>query len=71
MIVTQKDFCLFIEKNYAKGELSIIDSVLHACGRFNVDPAMIEPLINRSVKEKIKREYIKLNYLKEENNVIV
>jgi chorismate mutase len=71
MIVTQRDFCMFVEDRYANNEMSMIDNVLYACEKFNVDPEMIEPLINRSVKEKIKREYVKLNYLKETNHVII
>jgi hypothetical protein len=71
MIVTQRDFCMFVEDRYANNKMSMIDNVLYACEKFNVDPEMIEPLINRSVKEKIKREYVKLNYLKETNHVII
>ena len=71
MIVTKQDFCLFIEDGFATNEMSMIDNVLHACDKFNVDPEMVGPLINRSIREKIKREYVKLNYLKEENNIIV
>ena len=73
MIITKKDFCMHVEEEYAEPEntTSLIDTVLSACIQFNVDPEMVEPLINRSLKEKMKIEFIGLNYLKAETTVIV
>lgn len=71
MIITKKDFCLHVEDEHIGNDMSIIDNVLAACDEFNIDPEMVEPLINRSIKEKMHQEYIKLNYIKAENTVII
>ena len=63
---------MYIEEQYANDteENTIIDTVLYACEEYNVDPEMVEPLINRSVKEKMRVEYVKLNYLKDDTACI-
>ena len=66
MIVDQKEFCLYVEEQFANGNMTMIDTVLAACEKYNIDPLMVEPLINRSVKEKMELEFIDLNYLKAE-----
>ncbi len=71
MILTKKSFCLHVEEEFSKNDLSMIDTVLLACEEFNIDPALVEPLINRSVKEKIKREFVNLNLLKSSDTVII
>lgn len=71
MIITKKDFCLHVEEQFCNNKMSMIDTVLSACIEYNIDPEMIEPLINRSLKEKMEAEFIDLNYLKAESNVII
>ena len=70
MIVTKDEFCYTAEETFASTEMNMIDSVLSTCEKFNVDPELVEPLINRSIKEKMKLDYIELNYMKYENNII-
>ena len=70
MIINKKEFCIHIEEEFSTNNMSLIDNVLTACNEFNVDPDMVEPLINRSIKEKIKEEYIELNYLKADTNTL-
>ena len=62
---------MHVEDDFATTKHSMIESVLTACDEYNIDPIMIDPLINRSLKEKLKVEYISLNFIKQENNVIV
>jgi hypothetical protein len=71
MIITKKDFCLYVEEQFASNDMSMIDNVLIACDKYSVDPELAESLINRSVKEKMRNEYVTLNYLKPESTVIV
>ncbi len=71
MIVNKKDFCLFVEELHASNMQGMIDNVLAACEEFNIDPEMIEPLINRSIKEKLEMEFIDLNFLKSRNYCVV
>lgn len=71
MIITKKDFCHHVEKEYADNKgVTMIDTILEACIQFNVDPEMVEPLVNRSLKDKMKVEFIELNYLKSENTIV-
>ena len=71
MIITKKDFCLYIEEEFVETDKTMIEIILDACERYSIDPYMIEPLINRQIKEKIEQEFIKLNYLKPENFKII
>lgn len=63
MIVQQRDFCLYVEEQFANNNMSMIDTILSACAKYNIDPELVEPLINRSLREKIEIEFIDLNYL--------
>lgn len=71
MIINKKDFCIQIEEQYSTNNMSLIENVLTACDDFNVDPNMVDSLINRSIKEKIEQEFIQLNYLKADTNRII
>lgn len=71
MIVTKKDFCLYVEEQFANNSMSMVDTVLSACEEYNIDPEMVEPLINRSLKEKMEKDFINLNYLKAENTKVI
>lgn len=71
MILTKKDFSLYVEEQNTENDEGIIDNVLAACEKFNIDPEMIEPLINRSIKEKLEVAYTKLHYIKNVNNRVV
>ena len=71
MIVSQKEFCMYVEDHFVTGNLSMIDTVLQACEEFKVDPELVEPLINRSLKEKMEIEFIDLNYIKPSSSRIV
>lgn len=71
MVITKKDFCAKVEEDYANTDKSIIETVLNTCTQYNIDPELIEPLINRSLKEKIECEFINLNYMKAESIIIV
>lgn len=71
MIVTKKDFCGHVEEQFASNSMTMIDTVLYVCGEYNIDPELVEPLVNRSLKEKMQKEYINLNYLKPENTSVI
>ena len=71
MILTKKDFSLYVEEQNTENDEGIIDNVLSACEKFNIDPEMIEPLINRSIKEKLEVAYTKLHYIKTSNNRVI
>lgn len=71
MIVTRKEFCMYVEEEFINNELNMVDTVIEACTTFNVDPIMIEPLVNRSIKEKLEMDFINLNYIKAQNHEVI
>ena len=71
MIVSKKDFCVHVEDQFANNSMTMIDTVLYACSEYSIDPELIEPLVNRSLKEKMEKEFIQLNYLKAENVSVI
>ena len=71
MIITKKDFCLYLEDKFIESDKSMIEIVLEACEKYTIDADLVEPLINRQIKEKLEQEFIDLNYLKTENFKVV
>ena len=71
MILIKKDFSLYIEECLLENDEGIIDNVLRACEKYNIDPEMIEPLINRSIKEKLEVAYTKLHYLNDKRLYVI
>lgn len=71
MIVNKKDFCQYVEELHASNMQGMIDNVIAACEEYNIDPELVEPLINRSIREKLEVEFISLNYLKAQNHAVI
>ena len=71
MIITKKDFCLYLEDEFIESDKSMIETILAACEKYTIEPDLVEPLINRQIKEKLEQEFIDLNYLKTENFKII
>ena len=67
MIINKKEFCSFIEDKFAVEGSSIIYCVLDACEEFSIDPELVQPLINRQIKEKLEIEFVSMNYLEKRN----
>jgi len=63
MIIDSETFCIEVEKLYAHHEMSIFESIFLICDRYNIDYEFVGPLVNRSIKEKLEREAIKLNLM--------
>ena len=70
-MIVDKTICEEIEEEYAYNEKTMLDVVIDICERHNIDLELCKPLINRSIKEKLRLDFVKLNYLKENNNIIV
>ena len=71
MIISKKDFCIYVEELNSNNEISIIDNVLQACEDHNIDPSFVNSLINRSIKEKLRIEFVNINLLKSEQNFVI
>ena len=58
--MNSKKFALIIEGIVKDKRISYLDAVLHYCEDNDIDTASVGPLINKSLKEKIKAEAEKL-----------
>lgn len=71
MIVDKKIFSERIETIHLSTELSFIESTLKACEEYNIDPSMVNNLINEQVKKKIENEAMDIHLLPRKNKQIV
>jgi len=71
MIITRKSFSQRVEDILIESDLNAIDAVLEACNEFNVDPDMTSDLINEQLREKLKKAFTDLHYLKRDTHTIV
>jgi len=71
MIISKKDFCVYVEELNSKNEMSIVDNMLQACEDYNIDPLYVGPLVNRSLREKLSIEFANINLLKLEQNFVI
>ncbi len=56
MLMNSKKFAQIIEGIVKDKRISYLDAVLHYCENNDIDTASVGPLINKSLKEKIKAE---------------
>ena len=65
MILSKSEFCMYVEEEYLNSEKkSMIDTILDICEKYNIDPEYINPLINKSIRDKLEVEYRALHMLK-------
>lgn len=57
------EFSIFIEKIAVESKVSHLDAILKYCSDHMIEPEEIASKINKSLKEKIERDFIELNYL--------
>ena len=60
---TANEFSLHIEKQAAQSRMSHLDAVLEFCKKHFVEPDEIASKINKSLREKLERDFQDLNYL--------
>jgi len=71
MLMNSKKFALIIEGIVKDKRISYLDAVLHYCENNDIDTASVGPLINKSLKEKIKEEAEKLNLVERSSTAIL
>ena len=71
MLMNSKKFALIIEGVVKDKRISYLDAVLHYCEKNDIDTATIGPLINKSLKEKIKAEAAKLNLVERSSTAVL
>ena len=62
-LTTQK-FAMEIEKIVAEDELNYIDAILHYCETNNLEVESITKLISKPLKERLKWDATRLNFMK-------
>ena len=63
-LMNSKKFSLIIEGIVKEKKITYMDAVVIYCEKNDIDPSSIGPLVNKSLKEKIKEEAEKLNLVK-------
>ena len=62
--LTPQKFAIEIEKIVANDELNYIDAILHYCEINNLEVESITKLISKPLKERLKWDAIRLNFMK-------
>tara|TARA_B100000085_G_scaffold249719_1_gene245570 strand:- start:300 stop:515 length:216 start_codon:yes stop_codon:yes gene_type:complete len=63
--MNSKEFSLKIESIVKDKRITYMDAVIDYCNNNDIDLGTINPMINKSLKEKIKSEAINLKMIKE------
>ena len=61
--MNSKKFAMNIESIVKEKKIPYMDAVVKFCEDNDIDPATVDPLINKSLKEKIQLEAEKLNLI--------
>ena len=62
--LTPQKFAIEIEKIVANDELNYIDAIIHYCESNNLEVESITKLISKPLKERLKWDATRLNYMK-------
>tara|TARA_Y100001937_G_scaffold32982_1_gene47043 strand:- start:92 stop:307 length:216 start_codon:yes stop_codon:yes gene_type:complete len=63
--MNSKEFSLKIESIVKDKRITYMDAVIDYCNNNDIDLGTVNPMINKSLKEKIKSEAINLKMIKE------
>ena len=63
--MNSKEFSLKIESIVKDNRITYMDAVIDYCNNNDIDLGTVNPMINKSLKEKIKSEAINLKMIKE------
>ena len=63
--MNSKEFSLKIESIVKDKRITYMDAVIDYCNNNDIDLTSVNPMVNKSLKEKIKSEAINLKMLKE------
>ena len=71
MLMNSKKFAMTIEAMVKDRKMPYMDAVLKFCEENDIDTASVGPLINKSLKEKIKIEAESLNLVVKSSTAIL
>ena len=63
--MNSKEFSLKIESIVTDKRITYMDAVIDYCNNNDIDLSTVNPMINKSLKEKIKSEAINLKMIKD------
>jgi len=70
-LMNSKKFSLIIEGIVKEKKITYMDAVISYCEKNDIDPSSIGPLVNKSLKEKIKEEAEKLNLVEKSSTAVL
>ena len=62
--ITPQKFAIEIEKIVVEEELNYIDAIIHYCEINNIEVESVTKLISKPLKERLKWDAIRLNFMK-------
>ena len=62
--VTPQKFAIDIEKIVVDEDLNYIDAIIHYCEIHNIEVESVTKLISKPLKERLKWDAIRLNFMK-------
>ena len=62
-LMTPKKFSIAIEKTVRQSGISYMDALVDYCNKNQIEPEQINPLITKSLKEKVEVDARNLNFL--------
>ena len=70
-LMNSKKFSLLIEDIVKKKKITYMDAIISYCEEHDIDPSSIGPLVNKSLKEKIKIEAENLNLVEKSSTAVL
>jgi KaiC/GvpD/RAD55 family RecA-like ATPase len=70
-LMNSKKFGLLIEDIVKKKKITYMDAVIKYCEDNDIDLSSVGPLVNKSLKEKIKEEAQKLNMVEKSSTAVL
>lgn len=65
MFKTPNEFSIHIEKMVLEDKnLNHVDAIIKYCEQNQIEVEDVKSLVNKSLKAKLKKDYIEMNYLK-------
>ena len=69
--MNSKEFSLKIESIVRNKRVTYMDAIIDYCKENDIDVGTVNPLVNKSLKEKIKEEALNLRLLKEKKGGVL
>ena len=69
--MNSKEFSLKIESIVKSKRITYMDAIIDYCKENDIDVGTVNPLVNKSLKEKIKDEALNLRLLKEKKGGVL